>query len=303
MFFEGAEKKVEVIISDSTYSLITNLPDSFWNELINCSGANILSKIESEHCKAFILSESSLFVWHNRFVILTCGVTHLVNSVEFFIQKMGVRSIGYITYQRKNEYYSQAQPSCFDEDVKHLSSFINGTSLSFGELKGHYSSLFYQNETRLRVDSNQTYEFSAYQISKSASEKLTRTTLTHSEIRNYLQLDSLLNGFEIDDHVFEPYGYSINAIKKDKYLTIHVTPQAESSYVSVEANINLHYLIPIMLNVLAPKSFDLLSFNNNTFESDVIKLIGNQYINKLRDEQVLKNNTTVSFSNYLLSSN
>lgn len=302
MFFEGAEKKVEVTISDSTYSLINDLPDSFWYELISCSDAKILSKIENDHCKAFILSESSLFVWHNRFVILTCGVTHLVNSVEFFIQKMGENAIGYLTYQRKNEYYSQAQPSCFDDDVKRLSLYIKGTSLCFGEIDGHHTSLFYQDDTSFRMDSNQTYEFLAYQISTKASEQLTRANLTHGKIRKFFQLDTLLNGFEIDDHVFEPYGYSINAIKEGKYITIHVTPQAESSYVSIESNINLNYLIPTMLNVLEPKSFDLLSFNNNTFEDDVIKKISTQYTNESRVQQVLKNDTVVSFSSYLLSS-
>jgi S-adenosylmethionine decarboxylase len=300
LFFEGSEKKVEVTLSDINYSLINDLPDSFWYELISCSDAKILSKIQNDQCKAFILSESSLFVWHNRFVILTCGVTHLVNSVEFFIQKMGEQSIAYLTYQRKNEYYSQAQPSCFGDDVKRLNSYIKGNALRFGEMDSHHTFLFYQEEVTQRKRSNQSYEFLAYQISDNASNQLTRRNLPHHEIREFLQLDELLKGFEIDDHVFEPYGYSVNAIKGNRYITIHVTPQAESSYVSVESNINLSYLIPTFLQVLAPKSFDLLCFNDDSFERDIKKQIDTQYISKSLVQQYLKNDTFVSFSNYIL---
>lgn len=301
MFFEGAEKRVEIIIKDLNYSLINNLSDDFWYELISCSGAKVLSKIQNEQCKAFVLSESSLFVWHNRFVILTCGLTHLVNSVEFFIQKMGDNCIDYLTYKRKNEYYSQVQPSCFDDDIKTLRLYIKGTSLHFGVLDSHYTALFYKKESNFRMDLNKIYEFSAYQISKSASEQLTCDNLTHNEIQKIFQVDKLLKGFEIDDHVFKPYGYSINAIKLDKYITIHVTPQLESSYVSVESNINLNYLIPTMLKVLSPESFVLLSFNDNTFKYDDIQTISTQYINKSKDEQILENDTKVIFSTYVLS--
>ena len=75
LFFEGSEKKAEVVVNSQNLSLLNDISNTFWQELVKCCNAQILSSIENEHCKAFLLSESSLFVWHERFVILTCGVT------------------------------------------------------------------------------------------------------------------------------------------------------------------------------------------------------------------------------------
>jgi S-adenosylmethionine decarboxylase len=298
LFFEGSEKKVEVSIESSYFSLINDISDQFWSELVNKANAKILSCIQNDECKAFILSESSLFVWHNRFVILTCGVTHLINAVEYFIQEQGSHKINYLTYQRKNEYYSYVQPSCFGDDVKTLSHYITGSAIRFGEMDSHHTFLFYKSsESHAR---NRSYELLAYQISKEASDNLTNPNITSEEIREFLQLDKLLPGFIIDDHIFDPYGYSVNAIKEGMYLTIHVTPQAESSYVSFESNINTIKLSSIILDILKPKSFDLLCFNNNEFKSLIIEYIDKRYVSKSLVEERLNNGCTVYFANYIL---
>lgn len=302
MFFEGSEKKVEVVINKTLFSLLNDVSDEFWHELVSCANAKILSTIQNNKCKAFILSESSLFVWHDRFIILTCGVTHLVNSVEYFIQQKGVDCIEHLSYQRKNEYYSHAQPSCFGDDIKVLSQYVAGNALRFGEMDSHHTFLFYhqkENTTQYQPQ-HKVYELLAYQISDQASEKLTNTHLTAKEIRIFLQLDHLLPNFMIDDHVFSPYGYSVNAILADQYLTIHVTPQAESSYVSFESNINLIELAPIILKVLEPKSFDLLSFNEEEFKPLIKQYIEGTYVSKSLVEQRLDNGCYVNFANYVL---
>jgi len=302
LFFEGSEKKVEIVINSEAFSLINDVNDSFWHELVSCAQAKILSSIQNEHCKAFILSESSLFVWHNRFIILTCGVTHLVNAVEYFIKKQGIDCIEHLTYQRKNEYYSHAQPSCFGDDIKVLSQYVTGKALRFGEMDSHHTFLFYyQKGSALQfTPQQQVYELLAYQISDKASQKLTNAHLTAKEIRAFLQLDDLLPNFMVDDHVFSPYGYSLNAVLDDKYLTIHVTPQAESSYVSFESNINLITLAPTILNVLEPKSFDLLSVNEKKFQPLIQQYIDESYVSKSLVEQRLDNGCDVNFANFVL---
>ncbi|WP_077337820.1 hypothetical protein [Pseudocolwellia agarivorans] len=299
MFFEGSEKRVEIIINNPKYSLINNLSDVFWSELIDCSQAKILSKIDNKQCKAFILSESSLFVWHNRFVILTCGVTGLVNSVEYFVQQMGKQSIGYLTYQRKNEYYSKAQPTSFSDDIKKLKTYVEGDALRLGDMDSNHVYLFHKKEGIQHKHFNKSYEFFAYQISDKASNELTRRNLKNTEIRKFLRLDYLLEGFDIDDHVFEPYGYSINAIKADEYITIHVTPQAESSYVSIESNVNLSYLIPSILNVLQPQTFDLLCFNDDVFDYELSGEADKKYSRFKSVSRRLNNGMFVCYSNYV----
>ncbi|MBA6415061.1 adenosylmethionine decarboxylase [Colwellia sp. 6M3] len=300
MFFEGSEKKAEIIIDATQISLIADLEENFWQALVQCCNAKILSTIENKDCKAFLLSESSLFVWHDRLLIITCGNTRLVHSVEYFIQQVGMSKIQQITYQRKNEYFAHAQLSSFGDDIALLGQYVKGQSFRFGELDGHHNYIFNQ-DTHFKLNQeDKSYELIAYQICQKASDKLTTLGLAANEIREFLQLDRLLAGYILDDFVFEPFGYSINAIKGMHYLTIHITPQASSSYVSIQANINLIALAPDFLRILAPKSIDLLSVNETYFSELTRQYLPQEYISKSLFQQHLSNNDLVSFANYIL---
>lgn len=300
MFFEGSEKKAEIIIDATQISLIADLEENFWQALVQCCNAKILSTIENKDCKAFLLSESSLFVWHDRLLIITCGNTRLVHSVEYFIQQVGMSKIKQITYQRKNEYFAHAQLSSFGDDIALLGQYVKGQSFRFGELDGHHNYIFNQDTHFKLHQEDKSYELIAYQICQKASDKLTTLGLAANEIREFLQLDRLLAGYILDDFVFEPFGYSINAIKGMHYLTIHITPQASSSYVSIQANINLIALAPDFLRILAPKSIDLLSVNETDFSELTRQYLPQEYISKSLFQQHLSNNDLVSFANYIL---
>lgn len=299
MFFEGSEKKAEVIVHHQTISLLTDIDDSFWHQLVSCCNAQVLSTIKNDQCKAFLLSESSLFVWHDRFLILTCGITHLVNSVDFFLSNIDSTHVKHVIYQRKNEYFAHAQPSCFGDDIKTLSKKVAGKAYRFGEMDSHHNYIFHQDNEYQASQQDVTYELLAYQISEAASTKLTTPGLSAANIRDFLQIDKLLPGFIIDDYVFEPYGYSLNAINAKQYLTIHVTPQADSSYVSFESNLDLISLAPTILAILNPASFDLLAFNELEFAEKVAQHIHQDYISKSLVSQQLSNGYLVCFANYI----
>ena len=299
MFFEGAEKKAEIQVNSQKISLLNDIDNSFWEQLVKRCHAQILSTIANENCKAFLLSESSLFIWDDRFLILTCGETQLINSVEFFINTYSQQVIKQITYQRKNEYFSHAQPSCFGDDIKKLSSMISGEAFRFGELDGHHNFLFHhENDFNANPD-DKTYEFLAYQISHEASKMLTTPGISATSIREFLKLDQLIPDFEIDDFVFKPFGYSLNALHKEQYLTIHVTPQADSSYVSFESNINLIKLAPKIIEVLKPLSFDLLSFNEASFKESIDTFYQLDYVSKSLVDKTLSNGYHVNFANFI----
>ena len=300
LFFEGSEKKAEIVVKAKQLSLLDDITDDFWTALVQCCNAQILSSIRNDDCKAFLLSESSLFVWHDRLLILTCGNTRLVHSVEFFIQHIGMDKIQQVIYQRKNEYFSHAQPSSFGDDIKLLGQYVTGKGYRFGELDSHHNYIFHQDNSFQADKLDKTYELLAYQISDRASEKLTTVGLTAQEIRQFLQLDKFFADFTLDDFVFDPFGYSVNAIKGKKYLTIHVTPQANSSYVSIESNINLIKIAGDFLAILAPKSFDLLSFNDFDFVNLTEEFIPKNYVSKSLVSEHLSNNYLVCFANYIL---
>ena len=299
MFFEGSEKKAEIIVNNNTFSLLTDLDDGFWQALVARCNAQILSCIDNEYCKAFLLSESSLFVWNDRFLIITCGVTTLVNAIDYFLEQIDQRHIHHVTYQRKNEYFSHAQLSCFDEDTKLLAQRIKGKAYRFGEMDSHHNYIFHQDNQYLIPAEDKSYELLAYQISSPATQLLTTPGLSPQCIRDFLSIDDLLPGFLIDDFVFNPYGYSLNAISKTEYLTIHVTPQAQSSYVSFKSNINLIMLVPQILAALQPASFDLLSFNEFNFADQIQTTINKEYISKSLVSDTLTNGCFVCFANFI----
>ncbi|WP_159817918.1 adenosylmethionine decarboxylase [Colwellia sp. 20A7] len=299
MFFEGSEKKAEVVVDNTKLSLLNDISNTFWQELVECCNAQILSSIENEHCKAFLLSESSLFVWDDRFLILTCGVTQLVNSIEYFIQNTQPEDILHVTYQRKNEYFSNAQLTSFGDDIKLLSKYLTGKAYRFGEIYSHHNYVFHQDNEFQAEPDDTTYELLAYQISEYASKKLTTKGLSTQEIRDFFCINELLPGFEIDDFVFDPYGYSLNAIKGTDYYTIHVTPQAGSSYVSFESNLDLFTIASKILDILSPSSFDLLGFNDPQFSKKVTTTIKSPYISNSLVSKTLDNGYLVCFASFI----
>lgn len=299
MLFEGSEKKAEVHIDDAQLSLLDDFDDAFWATLVAHSRAKILSKIENDSCKAFLLSESSLFVWQDHFQILTCGETQTVNSVQFFIEHVGKDKIKHVCYQRKNEYFSHSQPSSFGDDIKRLQQLIPGKAYRFGELDSHHTFIFHQDNDYFVNKEDKTYEFLAYEISEQASQLLTTQGLSKSAIRKFLHLDALLPECTIDDYVFDPYGYSLNAIVQDKYLTIHITPQSGSSYVSFESNINLISHASRLIDILEPASVDVLSFNDGDFKAQLKHCIPQNYVNKSLVEHTLSNGNYICFVNII----
>lgn len=323
MFYEGSEKKAEVHINKKEISLLREFDDAFWHKLVEASQAKVLSKIVNSDCSAYLLSESSLFVWHDRFSIITCGETRTVNAVDFFIEHVGKNAVAQITYQRKNEYFSHAQPTSFHDDVKFLSKLVKGKAYRFGDLDGHHCFLFQQliskssdlgkgskESSKKAVPKHnkevsgasfpeKSYEYMAYHIAESALKTLCNVNVSNLEIRAFLEVDALLPDFIIDDFVFTPAGYSLNAIKGKSYLTIHVTPQSDSSYISAEANFDFFDHLPVFTKILNPKSYDLLTSNVEDFAERIKSTNQNAYLRKALVRKTLDNGKLTCFASMI----
>ncbi|CAH1980398.1 unnamed protein product [Acanthoscelides obtectus] len=70
----------------------------------------------------------------------------------------------------------------------------------------------------------------------------------------------------IDDFLFEPCGYSMNGVTKNGcYMTIHITPEPDFSYVSFETNIpssSYREIIQKVLDTFNPGKFTVTIFAN-----------------------------------------
>ena len=265
MIFEGSEKKIEIVVSSSIGDLRQRGID-YWEKIVSKCHAEIISEIKNEKVTAYLLSESSLFVWENSILMITCGKTSLVNSLVEIIKDFGVLNIENVIFQRKNEYYSHLQISNFYDDLEKLKSFLPGKAWRLGDLDGHHNFIFYYEQSENKFKNDRTFELLMYNIDFHVGDKLRSEKLNLNNVREILGLDKLFSDYELDDYLFNPFGYSINGIKGDLYFTIHLTPEKDGSYVSFETNddsLPSDLLISHFTKISSPKSFDTISFNIN----------------------------------------
>ncbi|MGS0680109.1 adenosylmethionine decarboxylase [Shewanella sp. 125m-7] len=261
MFFEGSEKKIELQINPCCASL-RSLPHSFWQQVLSLADAEILSSLSNAYCDAYVLSESSLFVWQHKVLLITCGNTRLVDAVIFIIDKIGIDHISDLSYQRKSEFLSYLQATRFEDDVEKLQNKLAGTAYRIGHLDNHHHYLFQSTQAQVQKASASLL---MYHIKGEVAQYLRSDRQSSAEVRNLLGLDRLLPEFEFDDYLFQPCGYSINGLFEDKFLTIHITPQERSSYVSIETNLSFtpftFNIFSDLLNILNPSSWDIIGMN------------------------------------------
>jgi S-adenosylmethionine decarboxylase len=261
MYFEGSEKKLELIARGSN---LRARPAAFWHALCELAGAKVLSHISSEQADAYLLSESSLFVWDDRVNMLTCGRTTLVKAAAFLIDELTADKVDFLSYERKNEYFPHQQETDFYNDLRVLREKIPGGAFRFGSPDEHHMLLYHMNKPFRPQGVDCTLELFMYNLNGPAREIFLKSQ-TLDRVRQLTRLDQILPGFQIDDHLFKPCGYSLNALRGSEYYTVHVTPEETGSYVSFETNVRLGNRISTTLraiiDVFQPRSFDVIYFH------------------------------------------
>ena len=311
MIFEGPEKKLEVIL-DASVDLLS-LPDSFWKNVVAKSSAQILSSVETPKQRAYLLSESSLFVFPNRFVMITCGTTTLAKAALEFFKEVSIDRVQAIFFQRKNENFPHLQKSNFFDDIKDLKGLLRGSLervYQFGESDEHHMFLYHA----VREDSVKGPN------GVSSQEDLTLEVLMHGiqgEARsvflesgqNMNRVEStgitrIFDNFQVDQFLFEPFGYSMNAVRESSYYTFHVTPQDLGSYVSFETN---HLLktqeqilaaIKKVVSLFQPRSFDVIFFHSGLQSTGPIEIAGRNYVCIRRVREELPSGYSAEFTHF-----
>ena len=262
--FEGSEKKLEVGFSPQIPSLRSR-GDRFWEKICEEAGTRILTAFSSSFCDSYVLSESSLFVWDHRLLMLTCGRTSLVKSLSRLLKKFHPDEVDILFYQRKNEFFPYRQKTTFMDDFQTIQKKVTGQAFCFGNPDEHHFYLFHSSKPYCPPKTDQTVEILMYDLDDSVKDLFFSTHKAHA-IRKSLGLDRIFNNAEVDDHVFQPVGYSLNGIDGPKgYYTIHVTPQDPGFYVSFETNITeqpVSDLLARVVSVFKPIAFDMIMFSS-----------------------------------------
>ena len=254
--FEGSEKKIEVIFSSNSPPLFGQ-PLKFWRKIVRSCGAEIISYSKFPKIHSYILSESSLFIWKHRLVLITCGKTTLSKSLIKILQSFPKDSVEVFFFQRKNEIFPQIQKSCFHKDLKKIKKRVAGKAYRFGPLHDHHFFLFHSESDFILDEKDQTLEILIYD-SETVKDSSPQTMLHIKK-----ELTQALYGFEIQEHFFTPSGYSLNAVRDHFYYTLHITPEKSFFYISFETNItekSIQFLTDKILNIFKPDRFDLNPF-------------------------------------------
>jgi S-adenosylmethionine decarboxylase len=212
--------------------------------------------LHGERVDAYLLSESSLFVYDDLIVLKTCGTTTLLHVVPTFLKlaadKCNATTLLGLWYSRKNMYKPMLQIGLhqnFQDEMtfldKHLATMdMTGGAYMLGRLNGDHWHLYALDSPEWDSEVEMTFELLMSDLDQNRMKELFYCdTSDKNEMRERGKrctkdsgIADLLEGVAVDESMFYPCGYSMNAVKDRDYFTIHVTPQPECSYASFETN-------------------------------------------------------------------
>jgi S-adenosylmethionine decarboxylase proenzyme len=281
--FEGVEKRIEinfrVAADDNNKTTGESIPvagglrclsRAALDVCMTAAECEIVSVRSNEKFDAYVLSESSLFVFADKIVLKTCGTTKLLSAVDPILERAALiermklvpssvrftRST-YLFPEEQREHHVSFADECefLESRFGHLgsnSSYVMGSN--FDDAQWHvYVAGDFVDQTKsgasLSVECCMTSlhrEHSQHFFREDSQEEgVTAVPFVSSEkTTNDSGIQSIFETFSIDDYVFEPCGYSMNGLNEEfsgEYSTIHITPEDGFSYASVEhSNVDLN---------------------------------------------------------------
>ncbi|CAK7203852.1 spermidine resistance protein [Sporothrix eucalyptigena] len=175
--FEGPEKLLEVWFAPSPRALapsvkengLKSVPADVWVEMLDLVNCKILSVIHSETVDAYLLSESSMFVFPHKIILKTCGTTTLLLGLHRML-RIAATVAGFpfhnavstsdiraaatpyrVFYSRKNFLFPDRQQGphrSWKQEVKYLDDmFENGSAYMVGKMNGDHWYLYITSPT------------------------------------------------------------------------------------------------------------------------------------------------------------
>lgn len=169
--FEGPEKLLEVWFAPSATALgragpagLKAVPEEIWKDMLDLVNCKVLSVIASEDVDAYLLSESSMFVWPHKLILKTCGTTTLLSGLPRILEiatlfggfpkatappsrGIAVAAAPYrVFYSRKNFLFPDRQRGphrSWRDEVRTMDKlFLNGSAYMIGKMNGEHWYLY-----------------------------------------------------------------------------------------------------------------------------------------------------------------
>lgn len=248
--FEGAEKKLEIDFpSDPTDTVgLRAIAREHWERILELIKCQIVNCTSNDYFDAYVLSESSLFVYPHKIIIKTCGTTILLKCLEPLAamtkEQCGL-SPDFLFFSRKNYRFPDRQVfphTSYKDEIAALNHIFPGYAMSFGPTNDEHWNLFFSDlippKERLS-GKDQTLEILMQELDAETMQQFYRgpNFIDGKEVTRSSGIADLIPGAIIDELSFDPCGYSCNGLLDQYYFTIHITPEPACSYVSFETNL------------------------------------------------------------------
>lgn len=168
----GPEKLLEVWFAPAADNLLGGtdplglkaVPAEIWKDMLDLVNCKVLSIVESDDVDAYLLSESSMFVWRHKLILKTCGTTTLLSGLPRILEiaalfagfpkstappchNLSVAAAPYrVFYSRKNFLFPDRQRGphrSWRDEVKNLDKlFANGSAYMIGKMNGEHWYLY-----------------------------------------------------------------------------------------------------------------------------------------------------------------
>ncbi|XP_062150359.1 S-adenosylmethionine decarboxylase proenzyme 4 [Alnus glutinosa] len=261
--FEGFEKRLELhffgddpVVNDMG---LRQLEFESLEQVLHAVQCTVVSAVGNPFFDAYVLSESSLFVYPTKIIIKTCGTTQLLKSIRpllHYARHLGL-TLCSCRYTRGSFIFPKAQPSphsSFKEEVICLEESLPGNlccrkaSVMPSKTPSHSWHVFTASDDNHMVvpphapDVLYTLEICMTELDRVLARKFFRRPgdektgdTAGKEMTQLTGIGDIHPGALICDFAFDPCGYSMNGIiDGDRYSTIHVTPEDGYSYASFE---------------------------------------------------------------------
>jgi S-adenosylmethionine decarboxylase len=310
--FEGPEKRLEVDFKRDPLNLkgLRVYNKEQWQELLNYASCTIISHQWNEYFDAYVLSESSLFVFPYKIMIKTCGTTTLLKIIPKLLdyaQAINLE-VELVMYSRKNFLFPEVQPfphTSWAVETDYLDKqFNNGHSYLLGPLTQNHWYLYLADYSTNSIYTTKetTLEVMMHHLDRTKAIEFYRKEETgvHDKFPGVAEL---ILGQETDEFNFTPCGYSMNGRFNQIYSTIHVTPEPHCSYASFETNLSLpsySNLLCRILDIFKPGTITLTLFSENRDSKELspicLQIPG--YVLKYKTVSELGSNRDVTLCNY-----
>ncbi|KAI8330194.1 S-adenosylmethionine decarboxylase [Chlamydoabsidia padenii] len=156
--FEGPEKLLELWFSPSIETIkdhqqldqnLTNrglmlVPRPIWEDMLALVKCTVLNTIHHDHVDAYILSESSMFVYPHKLIIKTCGTTTLLLALPRMLaiakEFCGFEKVWRVFYSRKAFMFPDRQMGphkSWASEVQFLDQYFDdGSAYKIGNMSG-----------------------------------------------------------------------------------------------------------------------------------------------------------------------